>query len=185
MYPYGGPQGGMPPPGSPGGPMPMDGSYNYVPYMPGGYAPGYPPYPPYNPPPTQGGGIGAILAAAALCLCFVCPFLSWCVSGSREEFDCYKDYDRWRVSWSLDQMDYCCDKYNRGCVDVAPTPAPVYDCAAGIDAWKLGWSEDKQTWCCVNENKGCTTPAPYDCKAGDRWWKQEWSSSKQEFCCKW
>lgn len=122
---------------------------------------------------------------------------------------CDEGYSNWKSAWSDHKKDWCCLKFNRGCLfttQVTTTTSTVrttdrprstaYDCSEGFSNWEQGWSVGKRVYCCLHEDKGCQTitnpdapaaPTPepdnFECDVGAHNWRMGWSIGKKGWCC--
>mmetsp|Transcript_26195 Transcript_26195/g.74466 ORF Transcript_26195/g.74466 Transcript_26195/m.74466 type:complete len:431 (+) Transcript_26195:26-1318(+) len=102
------------------------------------------------------------------------------VEGPDGHYDCEDGHDRWEVSWSSRQKDWCCRHTGRAC--------DPYDCTEGAPQF---WTSSKKGYCCAHKGIYCEevdgVPANqddrYDCNDGLADWEFRWASKKKAWCC--
>jgi len=104
-------------------------------------------------------------------------------SGSMVWYDCEKNYETWKTSWTKARQDWCCQQHSKGCAY-----KPQFNCLT-----RERWSKAKLWWCCHHKGRGCPhhhSPTPtsspsqgFDCHAGADNWVLGWSVEKVQYCC--
>lgn len=69
-----------------------------------------------------------------------------------EPHDCADGLLHWRVTWSREKKEWCCEHERLGCPWTTTTGSPQdFDC----QNFEVPWTETKQHWCCLHKSIRC------------------------------